>query len=113
RPINVRVEQANFVAELRQRQRQIHGNRGLAHAAFAARDGNKIFHARNRLAFRLLHWCWAWWHVFSSTLETVIPNGASRCLFLPIRSCESVGSRSEVLFGIARFSRDESLFDLR
>ncbi len=58
RPVNVGVEQPNFVPELYQSECEIHGNRGLAYAAFAAGYGNKILYAGNRLAFRLLHRCW-------------------------------------------------------
>src|SRR6266699_5228410 len=51
------------MAELRQFQREIYRDRGFPHAAFAAGDGDEIPHARNRLAFRLLHGCWTWWHL--------------------------------------------------
>jgi len=44
--------------------------------------------------------------------KTFILSGASRCFFFPIRSGESVGSRSEALPGFTRFSHD-GLLDLR
>jgi hypothetical protein len=50
------------VAELRQSESEIHGDRGLADAAFAAGHRDEIFYARDRLAFGHLLWCWNWWH---------------------------------------------------
>src|SRR6266404_681766 len=63
RPVHVGVEQTNLVAELRQSQCEIHGDGGLADAAFAAGYGDEIFYARDRLAFGHLLWCWNWWHL--------------------------------------------------
>src|SRR6266566_736820 len=63
--IHVGVEQTDFMAELHERQRQIYSDRRLADAAFAAGDGDEVFHAGNRLAFGHLLWCWTWGHTFT------------------------------------------------
>jgi len=41
------------MAEIRQRQREIHGDRGLADAALAAGHRDEIFYAGDWLAFRI------------------------------------------------------------
>ena len=63
--VDVGIEQADFVAQLRERQGQVHGYRGFAYAAFAAGDRDQIFHAGDRLTLR--HWlgCWSWRHWFA------------------------------------------------
>jgi len=60
--VNVSVDQANFVAELDEGEREIYGDGGFADAAFAAGDGDEIFYAGDWLAFGHWLWCWTWWH---------------------------------------------------
>ena len=54
--VDVGVEQADFVAEFREREREIDGDGGFADAAFAAGDRDEIFYAGDRLASGS---CWA------------------------------------------------------
>ncbi len=49
RPVHIGVEQANFVSHLRQRDRQVHRQRGLAHAALARTHGNDGIDSGQRL----------------------------------------------------------------
>ena len=46
RPVNVAIEQANAISHLVERERQIHGERGLADSAFAGTNGNDRVNAR-------------------------------------------------------------------
>src|SRR6267154_3906742 len=87
RAVHVGVEQSDLVSELRQSQREIHRNGGLADAAFAAGDGDEVFYPRNGLAFRLLHGRWAWWHLLPlwwdshswlSSLQSIAIDSRSR-----------------------------------
>src|SRR5207244_10751715 len=52
--VDVSIEQANFMAELRQCDRQVHCQRGFAHATFAGADGDNRFHSGQRLRRRRL-----------------------------------------------------------
>src|SRR6202521_2956114 len=56
--VNIGVHQADFVAKVREGQREIDGDGRLADAAFSAGDGNEISYAGNRLAFGHLLGCW-------------------------------------------------------
>ena len=47
-PVDIGIQQPGLVAQLRQRNRQIHGNGGLPDAAFAAAHGNQIRNSRYR-----------------------------------------------------------------
>ena len=59
--VNVGVEQADFVSQLGQNDREIDGERGLAHAAFAGTDGDDGAHTGQRLrGWRLLLLSGAW-----------------------------------------------------
>jgi hypothetical protein len=44
-PYTSASEQAHGSAQLLKRDGQVHGDRGLAHAALSAGDGNEILHA--------------------------------------------------------------------
>ena len=57
-PVDVSIEQTNFVAEFREREREIHGDGRFSDTAFAAGHGDKIFHAGNRMALWHLLRCW-------------------------------------------------------
>src|SRR5256885_483741 len=72
-PVNVRVEQADSVAELRQGQCQVYGDGGLADAAFAAGNGDEILHAGDRLTFRCWLRCWRHVVLFSWMRQTLAP----------------------------------------
>jgi hypothetical protein len=48
------------VGELREGEREVHGDGGFADAALAAGDGNEVFHAGDGLALR--HLLWGWGH---------------------------------------------------
>jgi hypothetical protein len=52
--IDVRIEQTNFMAELRQCKRQVYGERGLAHASFTGADRDDAAYARQGLRRRWL-----------------------------------------------------------
>ena len=52
--VDVSIEQANFMAELRQCDRQVHCQRSFAHATFAGADGDNRFHSGQRLRRRRL-----------------------------------------------------------
>src|SRR5437868_12842296 len=43
--IDVGIEETDFLAEMRERQREIYGDCGFAYAAFAAGDGYELFYA--------------------------------------------------------------------
>jgi hypothetical protein len=53
RPVNVGIHQPDPVPESRQCYRQVHGYRGLSHAALAGTHGDKILYAGNRKFWRL------------------------------------------------------------
>src|SRR5256884_6647369 len=59
------------MSELFERKRQVDRDGGLADAAFAAGNGDEVFHARNGLAFGHRLRCWAWWHGFRLLLEKI------------------------------------------
>ena len=46
---DVRVQQADLRAVLPERQREVHGDRGLADAALVRGDGDDVAHALDRL----------------------------------------------------------------
>src|ERR1700685_273036 len=48
-PVNIGIEQPNFMPKLRQRHGKIHRQRGLAHASLAGTDRNNGVDARQRL----------------------------------------------------------------
>ena len=53
--VHVRIEQADRGAQTLKREGQVHGYRGLSHAALSARDGDEVFYALDGQFGRLGH----------------------------------------------------------
>src|SRR5215469_9548619 len=74
RSVYVPVQQADLVAEFRERESQIYGDGGFSHTAFPASNRHKIPYSRNRMTFRHLSWHCPRWHGSMVSLNQSVPK---------------------------------------